>query len=247
MDFPVSPRLRMAAGNVFAVAAVVSVVIVAVNLMNTWMWTSDGGYIGEDGQTLSRWHTFAQSVYYGDVQVSAIGLLAVIMLLWLAGAAAARSVPLSWRRTVVLVAVGATAGSILLSALVLAVSVWGALLVPADIQEAYFGDPTWQSTVLQLIRPLVAVLAWSAVLVLGIGCWPREEIVPGEGDLDDDQVDELLAHGTVAHPQGADYRRPGDDAATHPAAEAPVLGRDPARLRSDGSSDTGYDEFRFRR
>jgi hypothetical protein len=95
------------------------------------------------------------------------------------------------------------------------------------------------SDAIALVAPSAEVLGWSAVLLLGVVRWRRLDRALVEDDLEETDPgphDAAAEHASV-HDPDAD-RLPG---------LTPQERVDPARLRPDGSSDSGFDEFHFRR
>lgn len=168
------------------------------------------------------------------------GMACALGVLALAGHGSSATLPMTWRRAVAAVAVGAVAVEVVLSAFRIFVALYAMSNTPAEAENVYFAPRDWSVVLPNIVRPGVSVLLGVALVIVGLAWWPGR---PGEpGLLVADEVDEPV-ETVAATPDG--YAPPATrDRPT--VAEAPDPTPQP-RLRPDGSSDSGYDEFRFRR
>lgn len=109
---------------------------------------------------------------------------------------------------------------------------------PDEVVEMYAGGRRALRDLQQLMALGAEALAWSVIVILAVGQWGR-----AEERSDDDDVD-VPGSGPVEPREEAPAAPEGPPQSLR---TAPVERVDPARLRPDGSSDSGFDEFHFRR
>lgn len=179
------------------------------------------------------------SLYPFEFSLVWVGLACALGVFALAGHASSAPLPLPWRRGVAAVALAAIVLPVLLSAFRVFVAVYAFSSTPQESENVYFAPREWSVVLPNLVRPGVAVVLGAALFIIGLAWWPGR---PGEPGLLSDDDDELL---DTALPTTDRYAPPTP---RDRPAEADVPQPEPQpRLRPDGSSDSGYDEFRFRR
>lgn len=241
---PVLPRPVQAAVVLLALVAVGSALAGVLALVSALRWgLSEDGIFLDDSGPASALISVAATLSYTRNQLGAVlpvaGMVAVAVLLALNTAGRARRIDVTWRRRVAIVVVGAIGAHLLVGAVqvgIVAVAWW--VVESEDVALVLAGSPFLSE--LQLLLPiLLDVLFWAGLLALLIAA--RRTVDPCDpGDPE------------TADPQAPEVSEPvSDEPVPTPSVEqipsAPVEGPDPSPIRADGSSDSGYDEFRFRR
>lgn len=242
-------RNRILVTNLLLAVAGLVVVGRLVQVWHAWRQSSaDGLFQGISGIEESRVISFAEALRFSSVQLgvipTAFGALAAFAVLVLAGHASSARLPLGWRRGVVGVVVAVAALTLGQALLQLYVTLYTHTALSEDV--SIFGLNDWGATLGFGITAAVEALTAAALIVLALAWWPGA--VGGSGLLPDDEEDVLPLSGDdedftppTAPPQVTRAAR-----ATRVEAE-PEPAAPPPRLRPDGSSESGYDEFRFGR
>ena len=238
-------RTRSALTGILVVIAVIGAVVPWLAIAEAWRIAGDPTMFPAPAQDVSRWLFVAEMMSYGlftsggGISVLAMGATVAVLVI-AAGSRAVDTRTGRWRTVDLAVAVAllasVAAALAALARLLLVGYAWTS--TPDELIGIYVSDSSGMSVALRLLAPAAEVLGWTAVLLLALA-WRRRDdgALPGD-DLDEDDP---------GHPDD-----PGEDASveTPPADPLPGVPRervDPARLRPDGSSDSGFDEFHFRR
>lgn len=238
-------------------AAIMVLVVVTVALLQVllalqaWRLAGDeiAAYSSGEGQVITRLTLMAQMLTYLPFQVSSLDALAGAIAAAVAFALAAHrpdSDPESgWRRVSWAATFVAGVVGLLIALLIVFVQAHFVISMNDSI-EAVFGPADMVSGLARVLAAGADGLLWGGALIVGL-LWRADAwSLSSEGDLEH-AGDELgLAQ--------VDTTDPSEEAVTSPAVPTsayarPVTG-DPVpgpRLEADGSSDSGYDEFRFRR
>lgn len=237
------------------VAAIVAFVQVLIIVRSWQLAGADQGFASEGGEPISRLDAMAQYLIYGPLQMGSMDLVAGAVPAAVAFALVAHRADsdaadpsedsegwrrLAWLATVLAAVLG------LLAALA-RTFVHVSWLVSMNDAFEVFGPEDTAFSAIRLLGALTEALLWVAALILGVLWRP----VAPERDSDDD-VGRPGDEPDLARER--EVREPAEERVVPPAAPATAYARpaepDPApgpRLEEDGSSDTGYDEFRFRR
>lgn len=240
-----TPRsLRDALTTVLLCLVVIGAIVPWLAIADAWRLAADPSMYPDPGNEVPRLFIVVDLIHYLPSGPSAgtalLAMAAALGLLVIAAHSSALDVATGRRRAILLV-VGILGFLSMLTALARV----GLLLAvmtspPEELTEVYFGGRSGLGDVRGLLVPFAEVLGWSAVLILGVAWWRR---VDGAFVGDDLEGEEDPGHH--------------DAAGEHAWSEQPQVDRlpdvtpqervDPARLRPDGSSDSGFDEFHFRR
>ena len=240
-------RHRILVTNLLLAALFAATAAQVWSLWTTWRRAeTDLGFLPmPPGQEPSRLLTmFGMLQYgYGPVQnLTPLALAAAVGVLVLVGHGSAERLPLGWRRGVAALAAGALALIVVQAAARLLIIVNGFSAIPDSMREIYFFDSDPGTALVVAATPLSEVLIGGALIVLALASWPG-----GPTGLLPDDEDELedLPDGPGSQDTGA-FAPPEQgqpNAAEEPSARAAAE----PRLRADGSSESGYDPFRFGR
>ena len=212
-------------------------------LVDTWRGSGDPGMFPDLGEAVPRALVMADMLQYmyfssATATVPPLSMVAAAALLALVAQAREPDLSAGGRRAAVLLVVVVTVAATVAVAVRLGLVLYAKTSVPEELVGIYFSPSTGIGSALALLGPFAELLAWSVVLRLGLACWSVEEV---EDLHEADEVEEVdrapapeVGHGL---PEREDLSPP----------EPPREWVDPARLRPDGSSDSGFDEFHFRR
>lgn len=257
-------RHRVLVANLLVIVVLLVVLAQWLAILMAW-WQSADMEFGPVGEESSRLLAMAGLFQYTGLQLFgavAIAVMGAAGAALLVGHPTARGLPLGWRRAVA-VAVLAGVGLFVAQAVVrLFVIVVAFLSVPAELRTMFWATEDWTGIVSTAIPPAVELLIGIALVVLALAWWPGGG--RRTGLLEDDEDDEDHGDGDgfdEEGEEGEDGEVPGDDgeapdgdpfAPSRPAdgsgsGAAPQPAQPQPRLRPDGSSDSGYDPFRFGR
>ncbi len=200
-------------------------------------------YAGPEGEESSRLLQLSFLLRYVSVPLgilSSVTVLAVLGIFVLAGHHTLRRQPLGWRRGVFVAALAATGMALAIAVLKVFLAVNVMTSVSKETREMYLGLADRATVVHGFIEPGVELTMGAVLIILGLAWWPRR---PGErGLLDDDAEPEAELDEPIEPEQ---YAPPAPPVAAQSTLEETPEIR--PRLRPDGSSDSGYDQFRFGR
>ncbi|MCA1783234.1 MAG: hypothetical protein ABR500_01680 [Dermatophilaceae bacterium] len=247
-------RLRGPITIMLVAIVVIGALVPWLGIAQAWLLTGNPEFRGVPGQGMSRWLFLAEVLQYWPLQAGAgstvVAMAAALSLVAICGSWAVRAATLGRRRVAFLVVVVAIAFAVLalLSRLILVL--YPMTLTWDELPGLSLAERDGLTIAQSLLGLSAEMLAWTVVLMVGATCWPR-----GDMALADDGH---VAAGEVGGEDVAD-RNMGErnaPAEVSPVEEQKALGGpdqgprepvDPARLRRDGSSDSGFDEFHFRR
>lgn len=243
----VSRRQNRLLTDLLAAAALVGGIRDLLAMASVWLTALDASRFGGDASLSLSDRLYLQTAGFGySITMGGIdgplpvwlGLIGVLIL----ARATPPARPLSGRR---LRASAAAAGAIMAA---LAVLNGAALQFWFFWQQATDNLSDWilgESDQWTILRPLFGaafdVLILVAVAVLAVAWWPRR-LRPAGADHEAEERESESWEVRTAH-RVSPFERPPAEEPEHPSGPA----TEPPRLRSDGSSDSGYDEFRFRR
>ena len=242
--------LAVMLAGLLAVGVAVSWLVLA----EAWRASVDPAMGAGPGAGVPRAYFMAEFLQYAFYTAGTAGLPALPIV-----AAGALLVVFSPRHDLGLTAWGRRAALLLVGAATLAVSLTVAVRlgfilyaktsVPDELVGVYFSPTSGTGALLAVLGPAGELLAWSVVIRLWLSRWRLDDDGDGDGDGDGDEA--LEDGGGVAGEERDGDRRPDDTGPGRRAADPghidPAERPDPARLRPDGSSDSGFDEFHFRR
>jgi hypothetical protein len=251
-------RTRQPLAGALAAVALIGAVVPWLGLVNAWRLSGDRELFPEPEQQSHRALVISEVLAYwpGTAGSGLIGLA-------VAGAAAAllltgRPVPADGRArrpaAVVLVVGGAAALGIVAGLVVGSLRLYSTAVTPEEFSGRFLAPRPLGLELAPLLTVTAEIIAWTVVLVLAVSVGR-----PSEAEADGDLAEEERTGG--ANPDGHDHdhgapprpQAPADGAhgapvhLSAPSSQATADRVDPSRLRSDGSSESGYDEFRFRR
>ena len=255
-------RNRILVTNLLLAAAVLVVVGQLARLWNAWRQSGqEGMFQGVPELEASRVIGFAEALRFSRVQIgvlpAAFGALAALAVLVLAAHETAARLPLAWRRFVV-------GGTVLVAALTLGqalIHLYVTLYTHTSMSGSevdIYGLNDWGTTLGVGLTAAVEALVATAIMLLGLAWWPgavgRSGLLPDDEDDDlaqprSQSAEEATGSAPGFTPPSARPRATGVAgglSADRTGSEAAPAGR-PPRLRPDGSSESGYDEFRFGR
>lgn len=198
-----------------------------------------------------------------DFQLALYAVLAAVAVFALAGHGSARSLSLRWRRGVVVTALGATCVGVIIALFEMFLALYALTAVSETMREAQFGMSD-RMIIGGMVRPGIEVALGLVVVIVGLAWWPTRAGERGLLDDDEDLSLDDAADASVptryASPDTAVRAAPPSAAAAGVSAATPASAasefarpaseeKEPVvrpRLRPDGSSDSGYDQFRFR-
>lgn len=207
-------------------------------------------YEPQDGQGIPRLTLMAQVLTYMPFGMEAPGVLAGAVAAAVAFALAAHRQGVDsasgWRR--VSWAATFVAGVVGLLTVLVHLFVQVSVLISMDDSiEAVFGPTETLSGLGRVLAAGADVLLWAGALLVGLmwraDAWSpgsQEDLAPADDELDLEEVEDLTDPSEEVAPSPA----VPTSAYARPAVPDPPTG---PRLEADGSSDSGYDEFRFRR
>ena len=174
------------------------------------------------------------------------GLPAVTAALGVVGLARMRrgAVDAAVSRAALVVTAVAAAAALAAALTRLVVNVYAYVVVDDTDQYAGFVTATGLGRSTVLLAPAMEILAWLAVILALVLFRPGVAADDAVGDADDDAAEDAAEDVTGAMDAPAvDAPGPGDA----DGSSTPPISFGPAHIRADGASDSGYDEFRFRR
>ena len=238
--------------TVMALVAVTVALLEVLLLLQAWQFAGSEVvlYESQDGLAITRLILMAQVLTYLPFGMGSPGALAGAIAAALAFALAAQRPDVDsasgWRR--VAWAAAFVAGVVGLLAVLLRLFVQANVLISGDDSvEAIFGPTETVSGVGRVLADGADGLLWAGALIVGL-LWRADAWSPASEEYPEPDADELdLA-------EVEDLTAPSEGVQTSPAVPSSAYARpavpDPPpgpRLEEDGSSDSGYDEFRFRR
>lgn len=238
--------LTVMLAGVLAVGVVVSWLI----LVEAWRGSGDPAMFPDPSADVPRAFFMAEFLQYafytaGTAGLPALTLVAAGALLVLFFPPHGLGLSARGRRTALLLVGAATLAVSLTVAVRLGFILYAKTSVPDELVGVYFAPTTGLAALLAVLGPAGELLAWSVVIQLWLTRWRLDD---GD-DGDDAEEADIGIHVAVEDPDegrpldGTERERP----ASHPQDTTLHESRDPARLRPDGSSDSGFDEFHFRR
>jgi hypothetical protein len=258
MGLGLTERTRQLLAGALAAVALIGAAVPWLGLVNAWRLSGDHELFPEPEQQSHRALVIAEVLAYwlGTAGFGLVGLA-------VAGGAAAllltgRPVPADGRArrpaAVVLVVGGAAALGIAAGLVVGALRVYSTVVTPEDPSGRFLAPRPLGLELAPLLTVTAETIAWTVVLVLAVSTWRRLES-EADRDLTEGELTESANPDGHDHDHGAPPRphTPADGAhgapvhLSAPSSQATADRVDPSRLRSDGSSESGYDEFRFRR
>lgn len=239
-------RVRSTLTNLLVATVALGALVPWLGIAQAWRVTGDPNMFPTSGLEVSRLLLLADVLEYWPLQagpaVAVIVMAAAVGVIVICGPWSDRDVPLGRRRAIVLGSGAAAAVAALSPVFRIAVVLYAMTSTPDELSGLYLTDRRGLSDLQSLSGLAVEVLGWSVVLLLGVRWWPRDDetvVADGADRADEDDVQNVgeLDAGVEGSPNGGLRSLP----------EVPRQGATPARLRPDGSSDSGFDEFRFRR
>jgi hypothetical protein len=238
------------------ILALIGAVVPWLVLFNAWRLSGDRELIPEPEQQSHRALVIAEILAYwpGTAGSGLVGLAVAggAAALLLTGRPARDDVrPGRFAPVVLLVGCAATLG-IAAGLVAGALRLHATVSTPEEFSGRFLAPRSWGQELAPLLTVAAEIIAWTVVLVVAVSTWRRlEREADGElpaGDLadrvgpdDHDQGTMPLSQAPVDGAREASVNRPS------PPSQTATDSVDPSRLRSDGSSESGYDEFRFRR
>ena len=234
-------------------------------LWRAWRMSGDETIFGAPWSQESRILSFAEALRFAAFEIVAaptgLSAVAAFAVLFLVAHPKLSRLPLTWRRSVAGVTLGAVGLTLLESLIRLYVTLYA---------HTTAGPQDWMAGLDDGQSGLAAVLAGGGgagaeavvavvLIILGLAWWPGRGgdgglLATNEDDLDEDDLDEDDAEDE-RRDVGDDLADAGDaDEGGYAAPRERATAADPAeqaaprpRLQPDGSSESGYDEFRFGR
>ena len=237
-------RLRPALTGVLVALVVIGALLPGLALVSAWRLSGDPAMSpypsGEAPRALVVVEilSFTTSGLDAPVVVGIVAALALIVLEVRPSRSSGSARRPPWALAVVVPA-GAVASLVALVHAGALLSVMA--LTPEELTAASFGERLELYDGQRLLGLVAQVLAWFAILLFGVGRWRAgsedEEVTGTVGG----RVDTAAGAVDLGGPP-AEAPRSGPPSGTGPPDRV-----EPARLRPDGSSDSGFDEFHFRR
>ena len=174
------------------------------------------------------------SIQAGDYGALAMGAAVGVILLTRSRRGESED-GMRWSPAQVLTA-GAVVVALLAALLRLAMSVYTQVSLMGTVADQYLIRTGGMGAAVAVLAPAVPVLGWIAVVATGLRYRTAEAERAESGRASDAPADGESEQPTLGPPVVSEER-----------STAPTRAVDPAEIRADGASDSGYDEFRFRR
>lgn len=238
-------RVQSTLTTILLAIVVLGALVPWLGIAQAWRVAGDPNMVPTPDLEVSRLLFLADVLEYWPRQagpaVAVIVMAAAVGVIVISGPWSDREVPLGRRRAIVLACWAAAAVAALSPVFRIAVVLYAMTSTPDELSGLYLTDRGGLSDLQSLSGLAVEVLGWSVVLLLGVWWWPRDDetvVADGADGADEDDVQ------NVAELDAAVESSSNGGLSSLP--EVPRQGVTPARLRPDGSSDSGFDEFRFR-
>lgn len=184
----------------------------------------------------------------------AVGAGAATIAFALLGQPAAAAIGIGWRRAAWTATIVVAVVSLATALVGIFVQANWVIVINDSTTRSFFGEPDTAVGLARLLGVLADGLLWAAALIVGLLWRPGVVGLRWFEEEDDAVAEGAAAGGDVGANVGDDLAdhldrqvtrsAPPSNAYTRPVTADPAPG---PRLEADGSSDSGYDEFRFRR
>lgn len=233
VDGPLSrTRLRQLVIGLLTAIVVIGAVLPWLAVGDAWRTVGSDDFVSDPGiGRMERLAIAVQALPFISIQAGDYGSLAMVaavgVILLTRSRTGAPDDGMRWSPAQVLTA-GAVVVALLAALLRLVVTVYTQLSLVGTVVDQYLIRTGGMGAAVVVLTPAVPALGWIAVIVTGLLYRPPAAEA-AEGAAAEGESEEPA----VGPAEASEERPPG-----------PV---DPAEIRADGASDSGYDEFRFRR